>query len=289
MNLNNNPDCRGRLLQFLYDFQRKYRARPKSNRLIARETGISHTHVGTLIKEMISNRTLKVHKRGYAFERIPIDVSFWGMRWLPLVECRWTRPIDWTDYEDTEAGEGDWIPIVLFALPPRKRVALVLFLKDEPDTESFPPIVGIDCMAIVCPLKHPSDAKIDEWCLVTHRNRVRSMYRAAGGKFIHFRGLTKSPLEIPVEEVSHVAVIHTMMETRTREQNRRHWGIAKMASMAIKSSDFKNQECDEPVISLRLDTLRKKRRVPHQLRLPGVGDTERVEATIAPTTRRNRA
>lgn len=259
-------DRLGRLLRFIREHQDEAVSRPLKTRAIAREIGVSHTHTGRLLALAEERGLLRRTASGYAFEKIVLEEEIEGKRWLPTTTCNWRSPIKWREVE----GQGEWLPTELFSIRPRVDTWIVRFTADEPKTSGYPQGLGSNCMAIVRRLKDPVDARPNDWCLVEAYGRVRSMYREAGGRFVHTLGYEVSALHASEQKVGDVAVIETVIQKRSPALNRLQRHVSEAVSVLIQSGNFRDQDYDPGYVSVRVEKLRRALRVPHQLKLPGL-------------------
>lgn len=237
--------------------------RPLSVRAIARAVGISHTHAGRLLELAERRKLLRRTRSGYAFEKIVVEEEIEGRRWLPMTTCDWRSPIDWREVE----GQGEWLPMELFSIRPRVDIWIVKFTAYELSTSGYPPRLGPHSIAIVRRLREPEDAKLNDWCLVELRGRVRSMFRVDRRMFAHTIGYAQPSFLLPERRAGRVAVIETVIQSRTPALNRLQRLVNEAVSVQVRSEKFKDQDFEPDYIAVRVERMRQALRVPHQLKL----------------------
>lgn len=206
-------DNMGRFLRCIRSHQRRGSTRRLSSRAIAKEIGLSHTHVLRLRAEAAARGWLVPDGGGCGYRRIAVEECLPGRRWVPLTTCSWTEPIDWKRTD----GDGEYLPVERLSLRPRSEIWMVAFASWEPVDTDYPPRLGPGVIAFVRPLQDPSDARVGDWCLVSLHSQVRSAFRVPQA----FQAGGVSGEEGPryfLTEADEVAVIESVYIPCTREQ-----------------------------------------------------------------------
>lgn len=209
-------DGMGRVLNFIRGHQRRGGTSRLSAHKIAAAVGLSPKHVTRLKRTARERGLLIADEDKLSYKRIAVEEARKDRRWIPRTTCCWDKPIVWQAAD----GEGEWISAKQFSLRPRGEIWMVAFIHREHSSSDYPPRFGPGVIAFVRPLKDPTDARVGDWCLVTYKRQVRSMFRVAGRGFRRPAEFSGVPPEIDVSAVTHVAVIEAVHIPCTRSQNK---------------------------------------------------------------------